>query len=628
MIYLQKDQKQSAFSVVFRFVRSNLWLFGLGLLCSVLNTAFNSLTPQIIRLTVDSIIGSGELPAWLENLGVGQMAADDPAKMLLLAAAAVLITAILSGIFSFFARLNTAKASENSIKALRDELFGHIQKLPFSWHTAHQTGEIIQRCTSDVEVIRNFISAQMVEVFRICFLIVMTMALMFSMNVKISMVAVVFVPIIVFYSFFFSSKISKRFMDADVAEGVLSSVVQENLTGVRVVRAFGRENFEIERFDEKNSAFSELWIHLGHMMTAYWSTGDLIMALQVLTVICFGTVSAVHGEITLGEFLAFVSYNATLTWPVRSLGKILSEMSKTGVSIGRVSYILESEPEKDPPRALTPDMHGDICFEHVTFGYENQKPVLDDISFTIKAGTTFAILGGTGSGKTTLMHLLNRLYDLDEGQDGCHGSGRITIGGVDIAKIKRSYLRKNVGIVLQEPFLFSRTIQENIGITCEEKDRDAMLEYVRSVARSACVDEAIQNFTNGYDTIVGERGVTLSGGQKQRVAIARMLTQNAPVMIFDDSLSAVDAETDAKIRKQLKEKMGNATTILISHRITTLMQADQILVLDNGKVADIGTHEELISRKGIYQDIYQIQMNNADRELLKQADSEHPTESR
>ena len=226
------------------------------------------------------------------------------------------------------------------------------------------------------------------------------------------------------------------------------------------------------------------------------------------------------------------------------------------------------------------------------------------------------------------MHLLNRLYDLDEGQDGCHGSGRITIGGVDIAKIKRSYLRKNVGIVLQEPFLFSRTIQENIGITCEEKDRDAMLEYVRSAARSACVDEAIQNFTNGYDTIVGERGVTLSGGQKQRVAIARMLTQNAPVMIFDDSLSAVDAETDTKIRKQLKEKMGNATTILISHRITTLMQADQILVLDNGKVADIGTHEELISRKGIYQDIYQIQMNNADRELLKQADSEHPTESR
>ena len=546
--------------------------------------------------------------------------------MLLLAAAAVLAAAILSGVFSFLARINTARASENAIKSLRDALYGHIQKLPFSWHTAHQTGEIIQRCTSDVEVIRNFVSAQMVEVFRIVFLIVMTMAIMFSMNVKISLVVAVFIPIIALYSFFFSSKISKRFMDADIAEGKLSSTVQENLTGVRVVRAFGRENFEIERFDERNNHFADLWIRLGHMMTTYWSTGDFIMALQVLTVICVGTVSAVNGEITLGEFLAFVSYNATLTWPVRSLGKILAEMSKTGVSLERVSYILLAEPEHDPPRALQPPMDRDISFEHVTFGYENQKPVLDDVTFTIPAGSTFAILGGTGSGKTTLMHLLNRLYDLEP------GCGRITIGGVDISRIGRGYLRKNVAIVLQEPFLFSRTIRENIGITAQERDRDAMLEYVRAAARSACVDEAIEGFAQGYETVVGERGVTLSGGQKQRVAIARMLTQNAPVMIFDDSLSAVDAETDAKIRQQLKEKMGSATTILISHRITTLMQADRILVLDNGRVADLGTHEELIARPGIYRDIYEIQMNNADRELLQKAAAGAPqdavTESR
>ena len=610
---MQNDQKNKAYAVVFRFVKENLWLFGLGLLCSMLNTAFNSLTPQIIRMTVDSIIGSEELPGWFTALGLQRLLQGDTARVLLLAAAAVLAAAILSGVFSFLARINTARASENAIKSLRDALYGHIQKLPFSWHTAHQTGEIIQRCTSDVEVIRNFVSAQMVEVFRIVFLIVMTMAIMFSMNVKISLVVAVFIPIIALYSFFFSSKISKRFMDADIAEGKLSSTVQENLTGVRVVRAFGRENFEIERFDERNNHFADLWIRLGHMMTTYWSTGDFIMALQVLTVICVGTVSAVHGEITLGEFLAFVSYNATLTWPVRSLGKILAEMSKTGVSLERVSYILLAEPEHDPPRALQPPMDRDISFEHVTFGYENQKPVLDDVTFTIPAGSTFAILGGTGSGKTTLMHLLNRLYDLEP------GCGRITIGGVDISRIGRGYLRKNVAIVLQEPFLFSRTIRENIGITAQERDRDAMLEYVRAAARSACVDEAIEGFAQGYETVVGERGVTLSGGQKQRVAIARMLTQNAPVMIFDDSLSAVDAETDAKIRQQLKEKMGSATTILISHRITTLMQADRILVLDNGRVADLGTHEELIARPGIYRDIYEIQMNNADRELLQKA---------
>ena len=623
---MQNDQKSKAYAVVFRFVKENLWLFGLGLLCSMLNTAFNSLTPQIIRMTVDSIIGSEELPGWFTALGLQRLLQGDTARVLLLAAAAVLAAAILSGVFSFLARINTARASENAIKSLRDALYGHIQKLPFSWHTAHQTGEIIQRCTSDVEVIRNFVSAQMVEVFRIVFLIVMTMAIMFSMNVKISLVVAVFIPIIALYSFFFSSKISKRFMDADIAEGKLSSTVQENLTGVRVVRAFGRENFEIERFDERNNHFADLWIRLGHMMTTYWSTGDFIMALQVLTVICVGTVSAVNGEITLGEFLAFVSYNATLTWPVRSLGKILAEMSKTGVSLERVSYILLAEPEHDPPRALQPPMDKDISFEHVTFGYENQKPVLDDVTFTIPAGSTFAILGGTGSGKTTLMHLLNRLYDLEP------GCGRITIGGVDISRIGRGYLRKNVAIVLQEPFLFSRTIRENIGITARERDRDAMLEYVRAAARSACVDEAIEGFAQGYETVVGERGVTLSGGQKQRVAIARMLTQNAPVMIFDDSLSAVDAETDAKIRQQLKEKMGSATTILISHRITTLMQADRILVLDNGRVADLGTHEELIARPGIYRDIYEIQMNNADRELLQKAAAGAPqgavTESR
>ena len=623
---MQNDQKSKAYAVVFRFVKENLWLFGLGLLCSMLNTAFNSLTPQIIRMTVDSIIGSEELPGWFTALGLQRLLQGDTARVLLLAAAAVLAAAILSGVFSFLARINTARASENAIKSLRDALYGHIQKLPFSWHTAHQTGEIIQRCTSDVEVIRNFVSAQMVEVFRIVFLIVMTMAIMFSMNVKISLVVAVFIPIIALYSFFFSSKISKRFMDADIAEGKLSSTVQENLTGVRVVRAFGRENFEIERFDERNNHFADLWIRLGHMMTTYWSTGDFIMALQVLTVICVGTVSAVNGEITLGEFLAFVSYNATLTWPVRSLGKILAEMSKTGVSLERVSYILLAEPEDDPPRALQPPMDKDISFEHVTFGYENQKPVLDDVTFTIPAGSTFAILGGTGSGKTTLMHLLNRLYDLEP------GCGRITIGGVDISRIGRGYLRKNVAIVLQEPFLFSRTIRENIGITAQERDRDAMLEYVRAAARSACVDEAIEGFAQGYETVVGERGVTLSGGQKQRVAIARMLTQNAPVMIFDDSLSAVDAETDAKIRQQLKEKMGSATTILISHRITTLMQADRILVLDNGRVADLGTHEELIARPGIYRDIYEIQMNNADRELLQKAAAGAPqgavTESR
>ena len=271
----------------------------------------------------------------------------------------------------------------------------------------------------------------------------------------------------------------------------------------------------------------------------------------------------------------------------------------------RVGYILNASEEQDGPAAKDVELSGDIVFDHVTFGYEGQN-VLDDASFTIPQGSTFAILGGTGSGKSTLVHLLDRLYDLGEDQ------GSITIGGVDLREIRRDSLRSQIGLVLQEPFLFSQTIRENIAATRP----DASDEELRRCAQIACVDEAIADLPNGYDTIVGERGVTLSGGQKQRVAIARMLLQNAPIMVFDDSLSAVDAETDAKIRAALKDRMAQATVILISHRVTTLMQADRILVLDAGRVSDIGTHAQLISRPGIYKEIYDIQMSSDDRALI------------
>jgi ATP-binding cassette subfamily B protein len=288
-----------------------------------------------------------------------------------------------------------------------------------------------------------------------------------------------------------------------------------------------------------------------------------------------------------------------IAWPLRSFGRILGELSKTKVSAQRICEILRESEESDSPDSVEAEMNADIEYRNVTFRYDEGGPVLDDVSFIIKAGTTFAVLGGTGSGKTTLLHLLNRLYDLPE------GCGTISIGGVDIRKIKREYLRKNIGMVMQEPFLFSRSIHDNITIA----NSDASMEEVKEAANIAQVDDAIEEFSKGYDTIVGERGITLSGGQKQRVAIARMLLQKTPIMIFDDSLSAVDSETDAKIREALKKSKRSSTVILISHRITTLMQADAILVLDKGKIADMGTHEELINRNGIYRDIYDVQMN-------------------
>ena len=609
----KKQKKENNFPLMAKFLKGNLLFFATALLCSVLSTVCNSLTPQVISVTVDSVLGTEDytLPAALQAFTSLDWLRANPGQTLLLAAGAIIIASLIGGLGNFGTRTATARGSEGFVKGLRDALYSHIQRLPFSWHVGHNTGEIIQRCTSDVEVIRNFFTNQLLEVIRIVFMIVYYMVIMFSMDWRIALISAVFIPVVLLYSGIFYSRISKRFRTADEAEGILSTNVQENLTGVRVVRAFGRERYEVDKFNKKNSRFSELWVELGKLMSVYWALGDLMTGLQIMSVIAVGAAFAANGEISAGTLLAFISYNSSLTWPIRSLGRTLSEMSKSGVSIDRVAYILRAEEEKVLPEAKTPPMDKDIRFNDVTFSYEGLKPVLSHLSFTIPAGKTFAILGGTGSGKSTIAALLDRLYDLGPGE------GSITVGGVDIREIRQDYLRKNIGLVLQEPYLFSRSIGENIAITRP----GAGLAGIRQATAIACVDDAIDTFSDGYDTVVGERGVTLSGGQKQRVAIARMLMQEAPIMIFDDSLSAVDAETDAKIRAALKERMGSATVILISHRITTLMQADEILVLKDGELSDIGTHHELISRPGIYKDIYDIQMAAADRQLLDEEES-------
>lgn len=595
--------------IIARYLRGNTKYFVCAILCAMLGMVFNALTPQIVKITVDGVLGTGEgsLPRLVSRFLSEETMRAQPQRWLWIAALAVAFFALLRGVSIYGQRVNLSKGSEGFVKAIRDDLYRHIQYLSFEWHTSHATGDIIQRCTSDVEVIRGFVCNQLVEVVRTVFLIGLYMGIMFSMNVRLSLVSLVFVPVVALFSGVFYRKISSRFKAADEAEGVLTTCAQENLTGVRVVRAFGRERYEIDRFNEKNHYFSGLWIKLGKLLSFYWASGTFLTCTQVLVVILVGAVEAVNGSLSLGDFLAFVTYNTALSWPVRSLGRVLADMSKAGVSLDRVGDILSAPEEADRPGAADVELKGDIVFEHVTFGYEGQE-VLRDVSFTIPWGSTFAILGGTGAGKSTLVHLLDRLYDLGEGE------GRITIGGVDIRDIDRSALRRQIGLVLQEPFLFSQTIRENIA----SADLDATEEAIRHAAQVACVDEAITEFKDGYDTLVGERGVTLSGGQKQRVAIARTLLQKAPVMVFDDSLSAVDAETDAKIRGALLAEGAGRTLILISHRVTTLMQCDRILVLDRGRVADIGSHAQLIERPGIYQEIYQIQMSRDDRRLIEE----------
>ena len=596
---MKKDKKKK--SSILRFYpftkgfRGNLLL---AMFTVIIANIASFLTPQVIRVTVDSVINDqpfslpGFVLSWIDSFG-GREALR---SHIIVCAAAALLFAVINGVANFVSRMNLAKGCEGAVESLRNTLFGHIQRLPYAWHNSHQTGDIIQRCTQDVELIRRFVNEQLMTVIHTLLAIAISLSLMFTMNVQLSLVVLCFIPLVLGYSMIFFVLVGKKFDQADRTEGELTALVQENLTGVRVVRAFGRERFEIERFNKKNQEFADLWSHLGRILGVDWGLGELFAGLQALVIMVIGVFFVERGSITEGEFLAFTAYNSMLAWPVAQLGRVLSELSKTSISSTRLFDILDAAEETDCEHPRTPPIDGDIVFDHVSFGYGSEPGVLKDVSFTIKAGTTFGILGATGSGKSTLMYLLDRLYELPEGQ------GRITVGGADIRDIKLSHLRHGIGMVLQEPFLFSKTFRESIADGARRSD----LETVRKYARMAVIDDAIEGFAQGYETPIGERGVTISGGQKQRVAIARMLMQDTPIKVFDDSLSAVDMETDAKIRQSIKENV-HGTTILIAHRITTLMNADQILVLEKGKVAQMGTHQELIAQDGIYKRIYDMQ---------------------
>lgn len=556
--------------------------------------------PKIIRYTVDSVIGNAasSLPGWANHLidrigGVSYIRAH-----LWVIALAVIVTAVLKAAFSWIYRVCNASGAETLVERMRNKLFHHIEHLPYSWFSANHTGDIIQRCTSDVDTIKMFVSEQLTILIRIVIMLVLALVYMFQLNVRMSAIACFFLPVIVLYSFFFHHSIGQAFQKMDEEEGKLSGIAQENLTGVRVVRAFNQENYEKARFEKQNKKYTGMWVTMMRLMARFWTSVDLIAGIETLTMTAMGAYYAVHGTLSAGSYIAYLNYNLLLLWPVRMMGRIISQMSKAGISIDRLAYIMNAEEEQDDPDAADIDLRGDIVFSHVRFAYpNNSEGTLRDVSFTIPEGSTVGIIGATGSGKSTLMYLLDRLQELQE------NGGSITINGTDIRRIRRESLRRQIGMVLQEPYLFSRTLEENIRIARPKATR----EDIRQASRIASLDGAIQRFEKGYDTYVGERGVTLSGGQKQRAAIAQMLIRKPPIMIFDDSLSAVDAETDAEIRHSLKENTHGSTVILIAHRLTTLMNADQIIVLDQGKIAEQGTHEELLEKNGIYRKIYDLQ---------------------
>jgi ATP-binding cassette, subfamily B, bacterial len=531
---------------------------------------------------------------------------------LLMIALGFVLLAVVEGTFSYISGRLAAYTAEGLTRRLRNFLYDHLQRLTFAYHAKTPTGDQIERVTSDVDALRRFFSEQAIGVGRIVLLFVINFVAIFRLNSTLALASVVVIPFILIISLWFFKKVTAAYEKYQEQEAVLSTTLQENLTGVRVVKAFARQDFEKNKFEKDNFEKFLRGKKLLLMHSLFWPLSDIVLGFQMLAGFMLAAVMAINGVITVGTYLAYVGLVVWLIWPIRNLGRLIVSTSTGMVSYGRLMEIVknEREPLTDGTLQMTESPKGEIVFDDVSFSYDGDEfQVLDHVSFKVKSGQSIALLGSTGSGKTSLVNLLPRFYD--------YTGGRILLDGMELTDYSREYLRSHIGIVEQEPFLFSRSIRENITYGVGRSVSD---DEVEKAAKAASVHDVIESFPDKYDTLVGEKGVTLSGGQKQRVTIARTLLKNPKILILDDSTSSVDTETESEIRKALNELMQNRTTFIIAHRIQSVMNADTIVVLDKGKITQMGRHEELVARDGTYRKIYEIQ-TRIEEELEQEIES-------
>jgi ATP-binding cassette subfamily B protein len=526
------------------------------------------------------------------------LARDDALHILPFVALGFLGLAFLQGAFTFLSGRLAAQTAEGIVQRLRDYLFDHIQRLTFTYHDQTQTGELIQRSTSDVDAIRRFFADQAMSVGQILSLFTVNLTALLFINWRLALLSIIVVPIVVLMSALFFRQVSNAYEAFQEQDAVLSSALQENLAGVRVVKAFARQGYERDKFERENWEKFRLGRRLLLMHSLFWPISDILCGFQMLGGFLAGALMAIDGTITVGTYLAYSSMVILVIWPMRNLGRLIVQGSTGLVSYERVATVIKEDREPLTTGAYEPaePPRGEIVFRGLQFSYDSDQPVLERITFQCKPGQTIALLGSTGSGKTSLVNLLPRFYE--------YTGGKLLLDGVDLKAYPRQFLRQYTGIVEQEPFLFSRTIRENIsyGVGREVSD-----DEVEAAARAAAIHDVILSFPNGYDTLVGEKGVTLSGGQKQRVAIARTLLKNPRILILDDATSSVDTETEAEIRAALERLMKDRTTFVIAHRIQSVMNADLILVLDRGRIIQRGTHAQLVAQPGTYRRIYEMQ---------------------
>ena len=560
---------------------------------------FQVLSSFISKVLIDTLKGdiflapaAGSLELFIANIFGGPQFLSENLWVFSIIIVTIAIAVALMALSRFIIR---SYIGPGMAKNMQLKLFYHIERLPYPFMKKARSGDVIQTCTRDEDVFRRFVTREAYSIFYTFLIVTFSFSILFSINWQLALISMTLLPFLFLYSFFVIKEVRVRYRRTDDSEGLMTSKIEENLASVRVVKAYNNEAYEIESFEKSLTDYRKKYIHWRKLSAFFFSSSDIFVFGQILLTTLFGVAQAYRGDITVGTLVVGFTFVNMMVWPIRDVATILSNMARAVASMDRLMIIL-NEPVEDIVTGATPKIKGDIIFENVAYQFDDaSEPVLHDVNLIIKKGATVAVLGKTGAGKSTLAHLLTRLYDPT--------LGRILIDGCDIREISRSHIRQNVATVLQEPFLFSKTIISNIRIA----NPNASEEEVYKAARIADIHDNILTFKQGYETPVGEKGVTLSGGQRQRLAIARTIINKAPILIFDDSLSAVDTETDINIRTALRKRAEDTTTLIITHRIATAKDADLIIVLENGTISEQGTHDELVARKGLYQRVFEIQ---------------------
>jgi ATP-binding cassette subfamily B protein len=585
------------------------WQYLIAGILITISSIFRMLSPKILQITIDGVVifflnngkaalhESDIVAAFFYNL-LPTITTKNLVTVLLYISIMLLIISVFRVATQFVSGIIAAAATEKSIRNLRNRLFLHIQKLPISWVNQKSTGALIQRSTGDVETVKTFLSKQTIELVMFSAVFLGALTMMLAIHWQYALWSVFLGPVNLFLAVYFFKKEGKIWQEHEAEQDKLTKIAQENLSGIRVVQAFARENFEIEKFKTQNQ--TKLKVALKHvdLHKNYWTIADSLINTQIVISVFVGGFYVLNQVITIGEFASFFSYTLLVAWPMRQVGQIVSQMGMATVAMERIAEILDAKTEDysgEIPEQQK--LQGKIEFKNVSFKYHknDKKWALQNINFSIEAGENIALMGKTGAGKSTIIALLSRLYEPTLGE--------IFLDDKPLSVYDKTFLRNQIGVVHQQPFLFSTTIHGNMIFA----NKDTTELEQKEAVKSAQIDTFIHKMTNGYETLVGEKGVTLSGGQKQRIALARTLLSKPDILVLDDSTSAVDTETEAKIQQALKQHAANKTTIFIAHRLSSVQHATKIIVLDDGEIVQIGTAKSLLLEKGYYRQVFDIQ---------------------